>query len=206
MLITINTWLSFITAAIACIFTACTETQSRSYAIRDFSESLQPYLRKIVDKGIVGYDSNTKFIERNATDIELEKLSRSEHPVLRAIALREMMERPGFDHFQVIMNNLSDTATVAVEEGEWGIRHYRVSDDMLHHGKWKDSAAYKTTIQKIISEHHYLTSAFDKIGHIKLNETHYPIVKKMLNRKRNFYDHFEHYEKALYILASYKKI
>lgn len=195
----------FISAVVIPLLVACSNSSGNSFAIRDFSQSLQPYLRKAVEQGIVGYDSNTKFIERNATDKELEKLSQSEHPVLRAVALREMLERPGFDHFHLIMNHLSDTAIVAVNEGEWGIVHHRVSDEMLHNGKWTDTAALNTTIREIILHHSYLNSAFDKIGHVELNETYYPIIKKMLNRERNFYDQFEHYEKALYVLASYKK-
>lgn len=96
----------FISAVVIPLLVTCTRNSGNSYAIRDFSKSLQPYLRKVVEQDIVGYDSNTKFIERNATDKELEKLSRSEHPVLRAVALREMLERPGFDHFHLIMNHL----------------------------------------------------------------------------------------------------
>lgn len=74
-----------------------------------------------VSTGIVGYDSASTFIQKHATNEELTLLGRSEHPILRTVALREMLSRTGFDHFGVIMNHLNDTATVAIDAGEWGI-------------------------------------------------------------------------------------
>ena len=121
------------------IATGYNRTNKYSYAIRDFKKTLQPYLTEVVSKGIVGYDTTTYYINLNATDKELRQLSRCEHPVLRAVALRGMLSRPSFNHYEVVMNNLDDTAMVAVDWGEWGLKYFRVSDDMLHESKWKDT-------------------------------------------------------------------
>src|SRR5688572_6043984 len=109
------------------IISSCRNDHKKTYAIRDFDKSLQPYLIEIVSKNVVGYDSATKYITLHASDKELEDLSKSEIPVLRAVALNEMIRRDSSVHFNLIMQNLDDTAVVAVNDGEWGIRHYMVS-------------------------------------------------------------------------------
>src|SRR5215467_8955069 len=113
----------------------CNKTDKYSYTIKDFRKSLQPYLQEVVSNGIVGFDKAANYIQAHATDKELTQLSCSDHPVLRAVAFRAMLERPSFDHFALIMNNLDDTAIVATDQGEWGIRFFQVSDDILRHGK-----------------------------------------------------------------------
>src|SRR5687767_1037781 len=119
---------------LAMITTGCNRSNRNTYAIRDFRPSLQPSLIEVVSKGIVGFDTATRFIQSHASDKELRQLARSEHPVLRAVAFRTMLDRPSFNHFDVIMNNLDDTATVATDAGEWGIRYSTISDDILYHG------------------------------------------------------------------------
>src|SRR5215467_2999665 len=109
---------SFIVILILVGAMGCKRTTKFSYAINDFRESLQPYLEQVVSNGIVEYDTATRFIQVHATDKELIQLSHSEHPVLRAIAFRTMLDRPSFDHFSLIMNNLDDTAIVPITDGE----------------------------------------------------------------------------------------
>jgi len=72
-------------------------------AIRDFDPSLRPFLVMAVATGIVGPNEGRNYIDKHATDKELVLLSRSEHPILRAIAFEEMLSRGTFDHFRLVM-------------------------------------------------------------------------------------------------------
>lgn len=193
-----------------CVLISCHNAHSDSYAVRDFDKKLQPYLTKVVATGVVGYDSVTRYVKGTASDKELEWLSKSEHPVLRAIALEEMLKRPSFDHFAMIMGHLDDTAMVAVDWGEFGIKPYRVSDNMLHNGHWKDSVAKNKTIEEIILKHNYLNAAYTKATAIRPNETLYASIKEMALRKRNYNGdygemNFDEIERALYALAKFRK-
>lgn len=183
----------------------CKSETKNSYAIKDFSTTLQPYLTRIVSEGIVSYDSSTRYIQKHTTDSELKQLSQSEHPVLRAIAFREMMERPTFDHYNLTMNNLDDTAVVAVDCGEWGIKYYRVSDDMLHNGKWRDSLAKQKTIEEIVLRHNSLSAAYYKLQDLPKKEAYYITIKQMVLRERDWYDDFAQKEDAMYALSLYKR-
>jgi len=106
-------------AVVIVVAPACNHNNKYPYAIRDFKKTLQPYLTEVVSKGIVGYGNAAYYIKLNATDKELRQLSRCEHPVLRAVALRGMLSRPSFNHYDLVMDNLDDTAMVAVDWGEW---------------------------------------------------------------------------------------
>src|SRR4051812_40059263 len=86
------------------ILCSCNNSGKYPYAIKDFPENLQPYLLKMVDKGIVMYSDSA--LQHMATDAELERLGGSEHPILRAAAFREMLRRKSFNHFDIVMKHL----------------------------------------------------------------------------------------------------
>ncbi len=127
--------------------------------------------------------------------------------------LARMLERPAFDHFNLIMNNLDDTALIWVDWGEWGLQLLRVSDDIVENGKWKDTIAKKKTIEEIILKHNFLKSAYDKVYEVGTNTTYYPSIKDMA--LCNTYDEnngvhiderdFKEVEHASYALAAFKK-
>lgn len=201
--------IQYITSA-TFLFISCSSNHSNSYAIKDFSNDLQPHLFKIISTGIVGFDSSTYFVRKNTTDDELIKLSRSEHPILRAVAFREMLSRGSFDHFNLIMNNLDDTATIITDEGEFGLKFTTVSDDILENGKWKDTIAKNKTIDELITKHNYLSSACRILDRTQMKAEYYPYIKDMAQRPRRLsrdgYEMgFDDKEYALYGLAHYKK-
>jgi len=206
MKITFWTYLIYVSFLLA----SCKNDFKSSFAIRDFSKSLQPYLTGIVSNGVVGFDTLTKFVENYASDEELKKLSKCEHPVLRAVAFRTMLERPTFNHFDVIMGNLDDTAVVARDAGEWGIRYVKISDDILQHGRWKDTTSKNKTIETIILNHRYLSSAYYKILTVEPKDSYYSSIKEMAQHVPN-YDNivgqigFNEIERALYALAKFGK-
>jgi hypothetical protein len=194
---------SFAVLLYAC--TGCKHDTRTSYAIRDFSKTLQPYLVTVVSEGVVGYDTATRFILIHATDEDLKLLSQSEHPVLRALAFREMLHRPTFDHYNLIMTHLDDTAIVSIDDGEWGIRYRRVSDEILQNGRWKDTSARKKTIDEVVLKHNYLSSAYGKLARLERKEVYYTSIKAMSQSERSFCDYFYDIEQAQYALAAYRK-
>lgn len=197
------------------LLASCGSDNKYPYAIRDFSTDLQPKLTEVVSTGIVGYDPAESYIKAHIADKDLIKLSKCEHPVLRAFAFREMLTRKSFNHFDLMMNNLDDTAIVATYAGEWGIWYRTVSDDMLGNGHWKDSASRNKTIDAIIKHHNYLRSAYIKLQGIQLKSEYYPYIKEMARHNTNYNDEsngmtfniieFNEIEYALYALAGYKK-
>ena len=196
---------TFSFAVLLFAFVGCNTDTRTSYAIRDFSKTLQPYLVRVVSEGVVGYDTATRFILKHATDEDLKQLSQSEHPVLRALAFREMLDRPTFDHYDLIMTHLDDTAIVSIDDGEWGVRYRRVSDEVLQHGRWKDKSARKRTIDEVVLKHNYLNSAYGKLAGLERKEVYYPSIKEMSQNERSFCDYFYNNEQAQYALAAYQK-
>ncbi len=186
---------------------SCKNEHSYTYAIKDFRKSIQPHLVKIVSKGIVSYyDSSLRDM---ATDKELKQLSQSEHPVLRAWAFREMFHRKSFDHFDILMNHLDDTAIVGFDHGEFGISYMTISDDILQEARWKSKEYKNITINEVITKHNYLKSAYTILLQIEPQEKYYPLIKEMATRRRNYDEEygeqgFEDIDYALYGLAKFK--
>ncbi|HLK29205.1 MAG TPA: SPASM domain-containing protein [Puia sp.] len=198
----------FLIPALVILFLSCKNEHGYTYAIKDFRKPLQPYLFRIVSRGIVMYyDSSLRYI---ATGKELNELSESEHPVLRASAFREMLHRKPADHFDILMNHLDDTADVATDAGEFGIWHRTVSDDILDEAVWKTRDEKNKTIELVLTKHNYLRSAYFILLKIEPQEKYYSLIKDMATRPRrlsvdgdelDFYD----IEYALYGLAKFKR-
>src|SRR5688572_24844331 len=72
---------------------ACGGNHQQHYAIKDFRAELRPLLEKIVNKGIIAKDSTTERLHIIATNQDLAKLVRSEHPLIRATAILEKLRR-----------------------------------------------------------------------------------------------------------------
>ena len=187
---------------------SCKRDSNYNYAIKDFRHSLQPHLIKIVSKDIVmNYDSSLEYM---ATDRELTQLSQSEHPVLRASAFREMLHRESFNHFDIIMNHLDDTAIVDTDGGEFGIWSRTVSDDILQEAVWKTQNEKSKTVELVLTKHNYLRCAYTVLKQLEPQDRFYPYIKDMATRPRRLTDDgfeldFGDIENALYGLAKFKK-
>lgn len=190
------------------LFSSCENQHGYTYAIKDFRKSLQPFLFKIVSKGIVmNYDSSQI---KSITDDELMRLGNAENPVLRATAFREMFDRSSFDHFDILMNHLNDTAIVATDAGEFGIWHRMVSDDILQEASWETQESKNKTIEQVLTKHNYLRCAYTILLQLAPQEKYYQFIKDMATRPRRLSDDgyeldFDDIEYALYGLAKFKK-
>lgn len=193
---------------LVCLF-ACKNEQGESYAIKDFRKSLQPFLYKIVTTGYVTYYDSSQI--KSITDKELIRLAKSENPILRATALREMLDRNSFNHFDAVINHLNDTAIVAVDNGEFGIGFRTVSDYVIQEALWETLQEKNRTIEQVLTKHNYLSSAYNILTSIEAQEKYYPYIKEMATRPRRL-DRYENYELgfheieyALYGLAKFQK-
>lgn len=193
---------------VICIL-SCKNQQSNTYAIKDFRKSLQPFLINIVSKGIVTYHDSSQI--NRITDDELIHLSKSENPVLRATAFSIMFNRGSFNHFDIVMNNLDDTAIVATDAGEFGIWFQTVSDYILQDAHWEKTETKDKTVEQLLIKHNYLRSAYTILLQLEPYEKYYPYIKDMATRPRQL-DRLEGYELkfddieyALYGLSKFKK-
>ncbi len=191
------------------LFWSCKTDNKYNYAIKDFRSTLQPHLIKIVEKGIVMYGDSA--LRNMATDEELERLGKSEHPILRATAFREMLERKSLNQFDIILKHLDDTALVFTDGGEFGIWDRTVSDDILQEAEWKTKEEKSKTVDEVLTKHNYLRSAYIILPGLEPQEKYYQIIKSMATRPRRL-DPDEGYELAfgdieyaLYGLAKFKK-
>ncbi|MEP7317888.1 MAG: hypothetical protein ABI921_04090 [Panacibacter sp.] len=187
---------------ITLFFSCSNQSNYNQYAIRDFSSSLQPYLTSIVSSDIAQWDTSTSYLETHTSDKELEQLSHSEHPVLRAVALRAILRRKSMDHFDILMNHLDDTGHLHFDFGEWGIGFTTVSDDLIENFEWENMEQRQKTIDAVITKHNYLNSAYTILPKIKATPEYYSYIKQMVQHQSTYY---VYRQKALYALASYKK-
>lgn len=188
---------------------SCSNEQGNTYAIKDFRRSLRPFLVNVVTIGFVTYHDSSKI--KSITNDELVRLSKSDNPVLRATALREMLDRNSFNHFDIVMRHLDDTAIVATDNGEFGIGFPTVSDYLLSRASWETTQARNETIKQVLTKHNYLSSAYNILSNIEARENFYPFIKDMATRPRRL-DRYEGYELgfddieyALYGLAKFRK-
>lgn len=191
------------------LLSSCKNEQGHTYAIKDFRKTLQPFLNKVVTTGIVTYYDSSQI--KSITDGELVRLSKAENPVLRTTALREMLDRTSFNRFDIVMKHLDDTAIVATDNGEFGIKFETVSDCLIGRTSWETAQARDKTIESVLTKHNYLSSAYNILTRIDAQEKYYPFIKDMATRTRrlDWSDGYElafyEIEYALYGLAKFRK-
>ena len=159
--------------------------------------------------GIVRYYDSSEI--KSITDDELRRLTNAENPVLRATALREMLYRDSFNPSNIVMNHLDDTAVVATDNGEFGIKFETVSDCLIRRTAWETAQARDKTIDSVLTKHNYLSSAYNILTNIEAQEKYYPFIKDMatrprrLDRDQGYELAFYEIEYALYGLAKFQK-
>jgi hypothetical protein len=122
-----------------------------------------------------------------------------------------MLNRKSFNHFDIILAHLDDTALVFTDAGEFGISDRTVSDDILLEAEWKTQEAKNKTVDQVLAKHNYLWSAYLILKNLEPQEKHYPFIKDMATRPRRLDPHegfelgFHDIEYALYGLAKFKK-
>lgn len=192
-----------LTSILLCfIILSCKKNDSKyPYAIKDFPKSLRPYLETIVERGYVAYAPAENYIKKRSTDNELTKLCYSEHPLLRGVALEILLYKEYIDQDSLLILHLDDTATISVEQGEFGIHYIKVADNMLDNACWKTFAERDKIIDEVLTKHNNLKSAYGILARIDPKEKHYQLIKEMAMREKWNYEN----ENALYALSKFKK-
>lgn len=183
------------------------------YAISDFSPAIQPHLITALNAGgTLGSQESpwsSDYIEDSLSDKDIIKLGQCEHPILRALALEQMVRRKGFDHFKVIMEHLDDTALIPDNDGKF-IEYETVSDRVFRSVKWGDNELWwkskerKIVIDSIVTSHNYLITAYKGLKYFKARDRHYTSIKAMAERHLPYRSANEQ-EYSLYALASFQK-
>jgi hypothetical protein len=153
--------------------------------------------------------------DKNMTIKELKKLSKSEHPILRALALKMLVGRKDWDPTEWIKGCLNDTAVVVTDNGEFGINYEWVADIMLWHTSYPNTQKRAEMMDYVIKSHNNLRHAYPILTWVELKPEYYPIIKKMAIRGPKSYEEanskggnnypFSLIEDALYGLARFQK-
>lgn len=182
---------------------SCKEKTKPPYAIKDFSQTLQTYLNKMVESGVVsGFGDIINSCDSIISKKELVRLASSEHPILRAEALLMMVNRENEDYSDIFMSHLSDTANVIGDGGEFGYTYKNVSDLFLEKYNWRTEKERNKAVEEVVMNHNYLSLAYKVLLDFGSDEKYYKIIKEMTQRKRR-YDYELDY--ALLALARFKK-
>ena len=175
------------------------------YTLKDFSPHLRQDLQKIITGGSFNFDTWAigDSIQGYASDGELLKMTKCEHPLIRAFALTATLERPAIDHYNVLMHHLDDTARIAwYGQCSWRESEY-VSDYFLRlFDKWKTIEQKQKTIHEVLTKHSYLGCAYTILDRVKADPRYYDVIRKMAQRDMGSP---EYLEMAWLALAEYKK-
>lgn len=155
------------------------------FTIEDFPDSLRTDLTKIVNYGFIGSPSYEPAdnLRKRISDEDCKKLSLSEHPILRSLALDILCNRHHLDHYAIMMQHLDDTAYVNWHFQCASFTFITVSDYMVKEYHWYTEKQKTTTADKIIREHNYLQCASEALQKITLTQEYYPFVKQMAERE-----------------------
>lgn len=187
---------------------SCSNKDRFKYSISDFKPSLQPHLRQIVHNGYP--TAHDTVLHISCSEQELEKLSFSEHPMLRAAALKELLERKCFDGSELILKHIEDTSLVPYDAGEWGVGMSCIMDQIILHSTWKTPEAKQIIVDSMLLHHNHFRTAYRILEYFEPGELHYNSIKDMAIRDRKSIGDLNHiwlpdFELALFGLAKYRK-
>jgi hypothetical protein len=121
-----------------------------------------------------------------------------------------MLRRKSFNHNDVIISHLDDTAIVSYDLGEWGIFYLKLADCILSEATWNSEEDKRKIVDRVITKHNNLRSAYTIISKIEADEKYYSYIRIMATRSE--YDDYKYgatrvdeIEYALFGLAGFKK-
>jgi hypothetical protein len=185
--------------ALVVIVSSCKQQQKYPYAIGDFPEKYQSQLVEIVSRTVA---TQPDYVRTKFTTQELEKLSKSEHPVLRAWGLRTLLSVKKVNAVDLIISHIDDTAIISVDHGEFGEWDETVTDDLIFHAEFTSKAERDSLARIVIFHHNKLKAAYMIVELIEMKEEYYARIKEMTMRKNLPFDYLR---MALFGLARYQK-
>jgi hypothetical protein len=181
---------------------SCGGHQEQDYAIKDSRDELRPLLEKIVDRGWIEKDSTTERFHIVATNQDLAKLVRSEHPLIRSTAILEKLRRDSLADNDFLEQHLADTAIIISKSSKQGGWEFTtVADIMLYYAEWASDSLKMIMAREVILRHNNLSAAFLVLGTIDPDPGLYSAIRDMA--AGNVY--FGERQEALFALAAYRK-
>jgi len=178
-------FLSFFTLIF--LFSSCNNYNTNyRYSISDFKPEFRKHLENTVTSGIApGMYSgdNIRYAEefnKNCSVADLKKLLQCEHPLLRAMAFRILVDKDSNNIENILLSSLDDTAIISVDHGEFGIPTMYCADYYLEITKGETKVKREKILNILVEKHLQLQTTFFELGIAdSLPEKHYSSVKQM---------------------------
>jgi hypothetical protein len=174
------------------------------YSLSDFRPELREHLEKLVSNPFLYYSSNEtalNYLDNHTSDIELQRLLQSEHPILRALAFKYIIRRESVNINKILLRSLDDTAIISNHIGE--LDTY-VADYIIDESQHKTSILKPALIETVITKYPYLAhSALFFLRKPSEDQKYYPYLKKIIDSK--YRSHYRVEEELIAALSKYKK-
>ena len=172
------------------------------------SNIIRPALQKHIEyvnqtKEIPNDDSSLEnYFQDSCSKTELLEAIQSQSPIVKVIAYRALVDRNEADLFEVLKENLRDTAKVVWWYFDDAADVYTVADLMIQKAKGKLSLLQKDTlVELVLNKYLYLRYANWMIEDIIPQEKYYQIIRREALIKKGFCNQ----ARAIYGLAKFKK-
>ena len=145
-----------------------------------FRPSLQAKIDQLSKEKELGYNDSAavSYLKDSCTKEELLKLLDYKVPIIRILAYRSIVNRNEKDFFDILKNNLSDTAQVTWWYFDDAADDFTISDLMIRKVERKLSRTQKDTlIDLVLKNHNYLETAKWMMEEIEPQEKYYSIIK-----------------------------
>jgi hypothetical protein len=157
------------------------------YSLDDFRPEYRKHLENTIELGIAeatySGDEAIKLAEefyKNCSITDLKKILQCEHPLLRALAFRILIDKDSNNIEHLLLTSLDDTAIISVNHGEWGIPTMYCADYYLETTKGYKKIKRQKILDILVDKHQSLETTFLELGAASsLPEKYYPVVKKM---------------------------
>ncbi len=175
-----------------CILMVCMGCKSYKtkypYSLEDFRPELRGDLAKIIQSGVVGAPFKTENSEENYRISDLQKMFKSEHPLIRCFAFQGLIEKDSTNIRQLLLSSLDDTAVVSVYEGEWGVPRMYCSEYYIDkyfqqkNGKGNFKSVNQELLDPLIEKAPNLKNTLQAIAGIDtIAEKYYDRVRLIVN-------------------------
>jgi hypothetical protein len=189
-------------------FASCGSRERFNVHVSDFEGAQQVVLKRILTDGFA--DALNKQDDSLFTDQDLLRLTNSESPLLRAVALDELKRRQGTGFGKIGINHLDDTAFVLHDHGEFGLGFETVTDVALELSKWPDSLSRLELLKRLLEQPYKHRSVYIALRNLDSISSFYPVIRQMAFQSTRDVDgyekRFEERENALYALARFRRI
>lgn len=156
------------------------------YSISDFKPEFRKHLENTVNLGIRGSDyskDNVPYAEefnKNCSITDLRKLLQCEHPLLRAMAFRMLIDKDSNNIENILLSSLDDTAIISVDHGEWGIPTMYCADYYLSKALEDGKINRKRILDTLVKKYPNLQNTYIQLRAAdSLPEKYYPHIKQM---------------------------